>query len=294
MKRRRPMKRQPRRRDPAADEARAAFRAADGGMETRRPAMTDPTDWKQHHANEAEKAVVHPIVEDAADEFADNMGFKREGLPGHGLMKVASYAAQVARAQALGFDPELLLMSAEESDASALRLARLAAQAGKPVWLIVADGGGRGVSEGDAALRRERDEARAALAVLRDRVEGFDVTRDELDAALDARDEARAEAARLSERLLRSEQARLAAVARLKGADEEGAPPFNQALFESDKLRYEALRERDETRLALDVALIERNEARAALERITARYIAGASAGELADLAFEALGGGDD
>lgn len=187
-----PMKRQPRRRDPAADEARAAFRAADGGMETRRPAMTDPTDWKQHHANEAEKAVVHPIVEDAADEFADNMGFKREGLPGHGLMKVASYAAQVARAQALGFDPELLLMSAEESDASALRLARLAAQAGKPVWLIVADGGGRGVSEGDAALRRER------------------------------------------------------------------------------------------------------NEARAALERITARYIAGASAGELADLAFEALGGGDD
>jgi hypothetical protein len=72
-------------------------------------------------------------------------------------------------------------------------------------------------------VARERDEARRALDDLRDRVEGFDVTRDELDAALD-----RAE---------------------------------------------------------------ERDRYREALERITARYVGGASAGELADIAFEALRG---
>lgn len=50
-------------------------------------------------------------------------------------------------------------------------------------------------------VARERDEARRALDDLRDRVEGFDVTRDELDAALDRaekaeqeRDDAREEA----------------------------------------------------------------------------------------------------
>ena len=65
-------------------------------------------DWKQAHADAADEAVDHQLVQDAMAEFARNMGFDLDGLPAYGLHKVAAYAAQVARAQALGFDPELL------------------------------------------------------------------------------------------------------------------------------------------------------------------------------------------
>lgn len=67
------------------------------------------------------------------------MGFKLEGLPGYGMRKVAMYAAQVARAQALGFDPALLSMTDEEATEAQLALARAAVEAGKPVWVIESD-----------------------------------------------------------------------------------------------------------------------------------------------------------
>lgn len=70
-------------------------------------------------------------------------------------------------------------------------------------------------------------------------------------------------------------------------------------LFEDDLTRV--ARERDEARAqlasvdkALLASLAREQHHRQALRRITARYTAGASAGELADIAFEALGGGDD
>lgn len=97
------------------------------------------SDWKQHHADEAEKAWENEMVQNALTEFAGNMGFKREGLPEFGLSKIVSYVAQVARAEALGFDPYLLRMSDAEIDASMLRLAEIAAKAGKPVWAIGED-----------------------------------------------------------------------------------------------------------------------------------------------------------
>jgi hypothetical protein len=94
------------------------------------------SNWKQHHANEAEKALRHPLVQSVMEEFAGNMGFRLEGLPAYGMAKVASAAAQVARAQALGFDPVLLRLSSSEADEEVLRLARIAAERGVPVWTL--------------------------------------------------------------------------------------------------------------------------------------------------------------
>lgn len=94
------------------------------------------SDWRQDHANEAEKALDHELVTNVIEEFADNMGFKLEGLPKYGIYKVAMYVASVTRAQTLGFDPDLLRMSDEECEAEMLRKARSAVAAGKPVLRI--------------------------------------------------------------------------------------------------------------------------------------------------------------
>lgn len=103
-------------------------------------------DWKQHHANEADRVLAHPLVEQVMAEFADNMGFELSGLPKYGLAKVAHYAAMVARAQALGFDPELLRLTPGEATSEQLRLAAEAALLGVPVHMI--DGGTSGSYEG--------------------------------------------------------------------------------------------------------------------------------------------------
>ena len=92
-------------------------------------------DWKQAHADEADKAVAHEIVQGVIDEQMGNLG-SGSALIRYGLTKVAVYAAQVARAQALGFDPSLLRLSAEEADAAMLALARASVASGKPTWLI--------------------------------------------------------------------------------------------------------------------------------------------------------------
>lgn len=96
-------------------------------------------DWKNAHANASGPAMEHPLVVRAMEEFAGNMGFDFEGLPRYGLMKIAMYAAQVARAQALGFDPDLLRLSDEESETQQLALARAAVALGKPTWVIRSD-----------------------------------------------------------------------------------------------------------------------------------------------------------
>lgn len=95
-------------------------------------------DWKQHHADESEKVFENESVQTVMQEFADNMGFKLKGLLKYGLMKVISYTAQVARAQALGFDPELLRMTPDEANEQMLEKARIAVESGKPVWVMEA------------------------------------------------------------------------------------------------------------------------------------------------------------
>lgn len=93
-------------------------------------------DWKQAHANLAEQAIDHPLVVGVMEEFAANMRFELKGLPAYGLAKVALYAAQVARAQCLGFDPELLRLTPDEGNAAMMRLAAEAVLTGFPVHAI--------------------------------------------------------------------------------------------------------------------------------------------------------------
>ena len=97
------------------------------------------TDWKDAHANECSKAVDHELVEGVIAEFMDNINVPDEGLPAYGIRKVAMYAAQVARAQALGFDPELLRSNRAESTEAQIELARMATESGIPVqWIGIA------------------------------------------------------------------------------------------------------------------------------------------------------------
>jgi hypothetical protein len=99
------------------------------------------SDWKQDFANDADKALSHPIVNDAVDEYVDNMLHNHgvdldKGLPRYGFMKVRHAVALVARAQALGIDPDLLRLSNDEADAQIIEIARQAHKAGKPVFVV--------------------------------------------------------------------------------------------------------------------------------------------------------------
>ena len=98
-------------------------------------------DWKDKHANESEKALKHQIVKDCEAEYVDNMRHNfgvdlGAGLPAYGLHKVMLYVAQVARAQALGFDPELLHATSAEATEAQLELVRAMVTAGVPTTVI--------------------------------------------------------------------------------------------------------------------------------------------------------------
>jgi hypothetical protein len=99
---------------------------------------TESTDWKSKHANDAESAIDSPFVIRAMEEFALNMGFDFDGFQRYGLMKIASIAAQVARAEALGFDPELLRLTPTEANSQILLQAASAVFSGVPVHLVEA------------------------------------------------------------------------------------------------------------------------------------------------------------
>jgi stalled ribosome rescue protein Dom34 len=91
-------------------------------------------------------ALKHPLVESVIEEQMFNLRISPDDdLAKYGLMKIATYAAQVARAQALGFDPDLLRLTDEEATEAQLRLLKAFEQAGKPVTVVVS-----GDSEGGA------------------------------------------------------------------------------------------------------------------------------------------------
>lgn len=94
------------------------------------------TDWKNQHANEASASIKHELVDGAIEEFMDNIGLADKGLPAYGIRKVAHYAAMVARAHALGFDPNLLRMTDDEATSHQLDLAARAVVAGVPVHML--------------------------------------------------------------------------------------------------------------------------------------------------------------
>lgn len=99
-------------------------------------------DEKKALANAADGSIKHPFVQEIMDEFALNMGFRREGLPAYGLNKVARYAAIVARCEALGIDPEAMAMDDGEEAEFARMVIDAAVDAGKPVFVVVANGEG--------------------------------------------------------------------------------------------------------------------------------------------------------
>lgn len=93
-------------------------------------------DWKQQHADAANAAIEHPLVMAALQEYLENLGLDDSGLPAYGIRKVAAYAAQVARAQALGIDPEQLRLTPEEARSVQLRFAADAVLGGTPTFII--------------------------------------------------------------------------------------------------------------------------------------------------------------
>lgn len=97
--------------------------------------------WKQEHANKANDAFKHELVIGVVDEYLDNLSHnfgvpKDDAFARYGLKKCMSYAAQVARAQALNIDPDLLRMDSAEIDDAQLRLIEIAQQEGKPVIVV--------------------------------------------------------------------------------------------------------------------------------------------------------------
>lgn len=94
------------------------------------------SDWKQKHADEASRVLEHDIVKRVMAELAGNLGVELDGLPAYGIAKVATTAAQVARAQALGFDPDLLRLTPDEANSAMLERAAEAVLQGVPTYLI--------------------------------------------------------------------------------------------------------------------------------------------------------------
>lgn len=92
--------------------------------------------WKQRHAEAADAAIEHPLVVSAVQEYLENLGLDDSSLLAYGIRKVAAYAAQVARDQALGIDPEQLRLTPEEARSAQLRFAANAVLGGMPTFLI--------------------------------------------------------------------------------------------------------------------------------------------------------------
>lgn len=103
------------------------------------------TKWKQDHANASEQAFDHPLVRDVIEEYLDNLSHnfgvpKDDVFVRYGLKKCMGHMAQVARAQALNIDPDLLRADAAAVSEHMLRIIEAAESAGKPVFIVVDEG----------------------------------------------------------------------------------------------------------------------------------------------------------
>lgn len=93
--------------------------------------------WKKDFANESEKAYLHPIAQDVIQEFLGNIGKSdADAVVRYGIRKVCGYVAQIARAQALGLDPEVLRLSDEEAAEHMAMVLKIALDVGKPVIVV--------------------------------------------------------------------------------------------------------------------------------------------------------------
>lgn len=96
-------------------------------------------DWKARHAVESEKALEHELVREVMAELRGNLNVSDDGLAAYGIQKVAYYAASVARAQALGFNPNLLRMTESEANSVQVQMAAELVFNGVPVHMVEVD-----------------------------------------------------------------------------------------------------------------------------------------------------------
>jgi hypothetical protein len=102
------------------------------------------TKWKQDHANASEHAFRHPLVESVIEEYLDNLYHnfavpRGDAFVRYGLKKCMGTMAQVARAEALNIDPDLLRVDADAISDHMLAIIEAAESAGKPIFVIVED-----------------------------------------------------------------------------------------------------------------------------------------------------------
>lgn len=96
--------------------------------------------WKDEFAEEAVKALDHPLVTGNVEEFTFNMARfvdLSSGLPKYGLNKLMRYVAIVTRAQTMGIDPDALRLSRDEADDVILAKLEAFRRAGAPSMVVV-------------------------------------------------------------------------------------------------------------------------------------------------------------
>lgn len=96
-------------------------------------------DFLNATADAGDKALAHPLVQLVIKEQLGNFGAKDNGLVSYGLHKIAAYAAQVARCQALGIDPDVLRATRREVWEHQLDLMANALAADKEVIVVHPD-----------------------------------------------------------------------------------------------------------------------------------------------------------
>lgn len=94
---------------------------------------------RQEFANETEKAIFHPITERAIEELLFNLNKDQSSMEYYGIIKLCNTVGQVARAQALGIDPEILRMSDAEAQEAMLQMVNVFAANGGKVIVVAED-----------------------------------------------------------------------------------------------------------------------------------------------------------
>lgn len=95
------------------------------------------SDLSREFSDMAAVALEHPLVQNVLDEFALNMGFKREGLSEYGLMKIVNVVGQVSIAVSRNIDPDLLRATPEDWAAEAARRFQVMAEAGQGIRALI-------------------------------------------------------------------------------------------------------------------------------------------------------------
>lgn len=99
-------------------------------------------EWREafcaENASASDDTLKHPLVRDVVDEQMGNLN-REDALARYGLNKIAMYAAQVSRAQALGVDPDILRNTDGEYVRHVFTQAARLTGRGVPVVIVTTD-----------------------------------------------------------------------------------------------------------------------------------------------------------